>query len=280
MPVHIENFGFGTEWNEFYSDVYEGYLPNMSDYHMHGYYEISLILSGDVKVILPNSLQQGTQSRLVLTRPMTSHLIVCQTNLLYKRINLLFSNEYLADYIPEWKQLLRVFGKNGKVLLLSEQETDLFLRLAETIRGETDELRRRLLLLIFLSKANELLRGESEPSAELPTYVTKALLYLQEHYAEKIVAAELAWQLGIGRTTLMTAFKRYTGSTLNDYLTRYRLKQAIHCLREGQTEQSAAENCGFGDACNLIRAFRRHFGTTPGRYLSTQEPIGSEKNPL
>ena len=278
MPANIENFGFGAEWSDFYSDTYEGYRPNMSDYHMHGYYEISLILSGDVKVILPTRLQQGTQSRLVLTRPMTSHLIVCEPHLLYKRVNLYFSNEFLADYVPEWKQLLKVFGKNGRVLPLTEQETDIFLTLIENVRHERDIFRRRLLLLLFLSKANDLLQNEQEPLEELPTYVTGALTYLQEHYAEKIVASELAWRLGIGRTTLMTEFKHYTGSTLNNYLTRCRLKQAIRCLRAGQTEQNAAENCGFGDACNLIRAFRRHFGTTPGRYLNKRhsDPFAKE----
>ena len=113
MPAELEEYGFGTIWTDFYTDCYEGFLPNMSDYHMHRYYEISLILSGDVKVLLPDAVQQGTQCRLVLTRPMTSHLIVCQPQLLYKRINLLFSPDYLVDYVPEWKQLLGCFPKKG-----------------------------------------------------------------------------------------------------------------------------------------------------------------------
>lgn len=279
MPANIENFEFGTKWNDFSSDIYEGYLPNMSDYHMHGYYEISLILSGNVKVLLPEKVQCGEQSRLLLTRPMTSHLVICEPGILYKRVNLLFSNEYLVDYIPEWKQLLRVFGKNGRILMLTDEETQAFFSLAENIRQENNPVRRRLLLLFFLSKASDLLEQiGQEPIEELPTYITEALNYLQEHYAKKIVTADLAWQLGVGRTTLMTDFKYYTGSTLNTYLTRLRLRQVIVCLRNGQTEQSAAENCGFGDACNLIRAFRRYFGTTPRRYLRAQQGNDSQNN--
>ncbi|MBQ8248314.1 MAG: helix-turn-helix domain-containing protein, partial [Clostridia bacterium] len=38
-------------------------------------------------------------------------------------------------------------------------------------------------------------------------------------------------------------------------------------LRDGATQQYTAEQCGFGDASNLIRAFRRHYGTTPGKYI-------------
>ena len=135
------------------------------------------------------------------------------------------------------------------------------------IQQEENSFRKRLLLLMFLSRIADLTEDSNPTDEELPAYVTDALSYLQEHYAEKIVASELAWRLGVGRTTLMTGFKHYTGSTLNDYLTRYRLKQAIHCLRQKKTEQSTAEICGFGDACNLIRSFRQHFGMTPKQYL-------------
>lgn len=267
MPANIEHLGFGTQWKDIFIDTYEGYLPNMSDYHMHEYYEISLILSGDVKVILPKSLQHGTQSRLVLTRPMTSHLMVCEPHLLYKRINILFSTEYLTDYVPEWKQLLHVFGKHGRVILLTAGETEMFEEMATSIQNEENAFRKRLLLLMFLSKIADRTADNSPPDEELPSYVTDALSYLQEHYAEKIVASDLAWNLSVGRTTLMTGFKRYTGCTLNEYLTRYRLKQAIRLLRAKKTQQLTAELCGFGDACNLIRSFRHYFYMTPKQYL-------------
>ena len=270
MPTELDNLGFGTRWTDFSTDSYEGYLPNMSDYHMHEYYEISLILSGDVKVLLPHSVQHGTMSRLVLTRPMTSHLIVCEPNLLYKRINLLFSGDFLADYLSERNQLLGVFGKHGRVIPLTEEQTKEFSALAEEMRKDSDPFRRRLWLMLFLSKISDFLREGQETSEELPSYVSEALSYIQENYAQKIVSSDLAWRLGVGRTTLLTAFKKYTGATLNDYLTRYRLKQAISCLRQGKTQQDAAEICGFGDACNLIRAFKRCFDMTPGQYLKMQ----------
>ena len=84
------------------------------------------------------------------------------------------------------------------------------------------------------------------------------------------MAKDLAWRLGVSRTTLMTAFKKYTGITLNDYLTQYRLKEAIRCLWEGDTVQSAAEKCGFGDTGNFIRAFRARYNTTPMQYIKKQ----------
>ena len=268
MPANLENLGFGTEWFDFKTDSYEGYLPNMSDYHMHAYYEISLILSGSVKILLPDAAQTGMQSRLVLTPPMTSHLIVCEPHILYRRINLLFSPDFLTVHDSEWKNLLGVFGRNGRVVPLSNAGLADFLHLAQEMQCESDRFRLRLWLMLFLSKISSHVKEEGDGTAtELPAFVTEALSYLQEHHAEKIVAADLSWHLGVGRTTLMTAFKKYTGSTLNEYLTSCRLKHAITLLRRGNTRQSTAEACGFGDACNLIRCFKRKFGVTPRQYL-------------
>ena len=277
MPVELNNLEFGTRWTDFYTDYYEGYRPNMSDYHMHEYYEISLILSGDVKVLLPQSVQSGTMSRLVLTRPMTSHLILCEPNRLYKRLNLLFSEGFLTEDFPRRNQLLGVFGKHGNVIPLTETQSEEFLQLAKETRDEPDGFRRKLRLMLFLSKVSELSKTE-ESAQSLPPFVSQALSFIQENYQNKILADELAWKLSVGRTTLMTAFKRYTGVTLNEYLTRYRLKLAIPLLRGGQTQQSVAESCGFGDACNLIRAFRRCLGTTPGEYLKTQNTESNLQN--
>ncbi len=268
MSANIEHLGYGSEWHDFRIDTYEGYVSNMSDYHMHKYYEISIILSGNVKVLLPDSMQYGDKPRIVLTPPMTAHFMVCEPGMLYKRVNLLFSRAFVAEYIPEWKQILSVFQKSGQVIIPADGQISELYELCEKIKADTNLFRRRLLLMIFLSKICEFNAEQTQKDVRMvPSYVIGALSYLHEHYNEKIVASELAAELGIGRTTLMTAFKQHTGSTICDYLCEYRLKKACALLQSGETQQTAAERCGFGDASNLIRAFRRRFGTTPGRYI-------------
>ena len=267
MPADLKNYGYGVSWTDFYTDSYEGYLSRMSDYHMHSYYEISLIFSGNVKVLFPDRVQSGDQCRLVLIRPMTPHLILCEPNLLYSRVNMLFSNDFFSEIAPEWKQLLAAFGRGGKIILLSKEEATTLGRLAEEIKEDCDPIRRKLRLLLFLSIAAEISGNDGDCADELPGFVSGALSYLQEHYGEKIVAEKLAWHLGIGRTTLMTVFKKYTGATVNEYLTDIRVKAAVNLLRAGQTEQFAAEKCGFGDTSNMIRCFKKRFNMTPKQYV-------------
>lgn len=267
MLALLENYGFGKTWTEYSMDRHAGYLPNMSDYHMHEYYEISLILSGDVSVLPPKSTQSGIGSFLMLVPPMTPHMVTCRPPLLYERANLFFTDSFLADFTPEWKQLLSVFGSKGNVIPLTQEQSAQYQSLICELEADEHLFRRRLRLLLFLSKAAEQTAALPDTATVLPAYVTEALTYLQENFAQKITAVELAALLHVSRTTLMTGFKRYTGATLNTYLTRWRLKQALKLMRQGLSEQETAERCGFGEPSNLIRCFHRYFGTSPGKYL-------------
>ena len=269
MAANIENLEFGKTWFDVSVDRFEGFRNNMSDYHMHEYYEISLILSGDANVLLPDAAHRGTECRMLLTGPMTPHFVICEPQILYRRVNVLFSGQFLAEYIPEWQQMLSVFGKRGRIILLTPAQCAHYLTFADKIEQETSLFRKRLHLLLFLSELGELAEqsGRESGTEALPAYVSEALSYIQEHYAEKLVATELASRLHIGRTTLMTAFKHYTGSTLGDYVAGCRLKHAMELLRTGETAQHVAEQCGFGDSCNLIRCFRRKLGITPMQYV-------------
>ncbi len=269
MPTNLENLQYRKDWNDCTVDYYEGYRHTMVDFHMHDYYEISLILAGSVKVLLPDHVQEGVESRLVLTAPKTPHFISRNPDIFYSRLNLLFAHSFIENYVPEVNRILSVFGERGKVILLESSQKELLYAKIQEISEEHDTFRKRLMLLCLLSHISEM--GMEENSASVvPTHVTEALTYISKHYSEKILAADLAWRLGVGRTTLMTSFKAYTGSTLNEHIIQCRTKNALHLLRTGITEQEAAERCGFGDACNLIRSFKKCYGETPRRYLNLE----------
>jgi AraC-like DNA-binding protein len=241
----------------------------MGNFHMHDYYEISLILSGKVKVLLSNSASEGDGPRLVLTSPNTPHFVACDEKVLYRRLNFLFAPRFIETYGAEFATLLSVFGKEGRIITVNEEQCERYKEIAERIKSETDKTRKKLISLYLLSLISE--TQKDELPIEAPSYVTEALRYINEHYGEKIVAEELAWKLGIGRTTLMTAFKNYTGSTLQEHILRYRLTKAIKLLSDGTTEQVTAESCGFNDTCTLIRSFKKVFGVTPAQYIKARK---------
>ncbi|MBQ8232365.1 MAG: helix-turn-helix transcriptional regulator [Lachnospiraceae bacterium] len=262
------NCGYQVYWDNLYVDYREGYYTSVVDFHQHDFYEINLIRSGNVKILLKDRIEQGIRCRLVLTRPGTPHYILCKPDTLYSRAYLLFSNQFIADYVPEWKQLLTVFGKNGQIITLTDEQKDFYETLIKNIHAENDLFRQRLLILYLLSHISQFTSQDEQTYAKSPPYIMDALTYISEHYAEKIVAEELAKNLHISRTTLLTAFKKYTGNTLNNYLINYRLKKAVYWLRDGKTLQETAEICGFSDSSTLARSFKRYFGVSSRLYLS------------
>lgn len=267
MSVALAPYGYKITWNDILIDEYKGYYPNMTDYHMHKYYELSIIISGNVNVLLKDSVESSTESKIVLLRPFTPHYIYCEPDILYRRVNICFSSDFISEYSPEWQQLMGIFAENGAVLKLDKENCAQYVELANKIKNETNLLRKKLLLmyLISLIADNMQLVGEF---TNLPLFVTKALAYISGHYSEKIIAADLAERLNVSRTTLMTAFKKHTGTTLNDYLAGCRLKHAVAMLKSGAPLSVIAENCGFNNSPNLIRCFKRHFDMTPSQYIA------------
>lgn len=269
MKNTLYDHGYGVTWKNALVDYREGFYTSVVDFHEHDFYEINLILSGNVKILLANQAEEVKQNCIVLTRPGTPHFISCEPDTLYSRIYLAFSAEFIANYVPEWKQLLSAFGKNGKIITVSEEQKNFCEQLMKRIESEKKAFRQRILILYLLSYISEFAGNEN--STEIPSYIMEALTYIDNHYSEKITAQELAQKLYISRTTLMTLFKKYTGSTLNNYIIHCRLKNVIQLLREGKNEQEAAELCGLNDSSGLIRCFKRNFGMTPRQYLLQED---------
>lgn len=259
--------GYGSLWQDVLVYRREGYTTSVADYHEHDYYELNLILSGNVRILLPGHCVETDRSHLILTGPGTPHYISCEPDRLYSRLYLCFSPAF-AEGVPAWESLGSLFGIQGSVVAVSSKQLRLCSEVIGHIQEETDPLRRRLLICYLLSHVADFLREGAVEATPAPYYIIEALSYINAHYGEKLVAADLARQLHVGRTTLMTGFKRHTGSTLGDYLAGIRLKHARILLEEGMGVQETADACGFSDSGALIRGFKKVYGVTPGKYVS------------
>jgi AraC family L-rhamnose operon regulatory protein RhaS len=93
------------------------------------------------------------------------------------------------------------------------------------------------------------------------------IYYLQSSYNEKITIEKLAENFHTNRTTLLNEFKKYTGQSINQYLTSLRLTMASTFLRD--TELSVEEICdrtGFSDISYFSKVFKKKLYYTPSEY--------------
>ena len=144
------DYGFGRVWSTVHVERRAGYSSSVTDSHKHHFYEINLILSGNVKILLKDRFEEGEGCRIVLTRPDTAHFISCKPDTLYSRIYLVFTDAFIANRFPEWQQLSTVFGKNGTVLAISPEEAEQLRGQIEQIEQEKNPLGQRLLIYYLL----------------------------------------------------------------------------------------------------------------------------------
>ena len=77
----------------------------------------------------------------------------------------------------------------------------------------------------------------------------------------------LAEHLGISYHYLSRMFKVYLGTNFTSYITAVRLEKAKQLLKESDaTIEEIAERTGFYGSNSLIRAFKKYYDITPGKY--------------
>ncbi len=79
----------------------------------------------------------------------------------------------------------------------------------------------------------------------------------------------LARGIGAGRRTLERRFQEQAGMCLGQWRRRLQLIVAIELLAEGRSVSETGWTVGYANTSAFVTAFRRQFGTTPGRYFAT-----------
>jgi AraC-like DNA-binding protein len=93
---------------------------------------------------------------------------------------------------------------------------------------------------------------------------------------ERFSLASLSEEYGMSVSHLSHLFKRITGNSVMGYLLSCRLAGAKKYLAETPMEIGhIVEKCGFTDASNFSRTFRRQTGLTPSQFRMQFSPAGA-----
>lgn len=84
--------------------------------------------------------------------------------------------------------------------------------------------------------------------------------------ADERSLAQLGRGVGASERTLSRLFRTELGMSFPQWRGQLRLQRALTLLAAGRSVTAVAGECGFRSPSAFIDAFRRAFGTTPGRY--------------
>ncbi|MBR7121018.1 MAG: helix-turn-helix domain-containing protein [Lentisphaeria bacterium] len=91
---------------------------------------------------------------------------------------------------------------------------------------------------------------------------------------------EAAALLSVHRSTLHRVFSAHCGIPPQEFLTTYRLQQALELFHSDMNIKEIAENCGFNAPHWFTKIFRRYFGRSPAEFrrMMLDLPLQNTRN--
>lgn len=114
-------------------------------------------------------------------------------------------------------------------------------------------------------------RGESDPQLSiflqyrnhLDDRIHTAQDIIATNLSKPFIIEDLADKVHTSARNLTRQFKKITGITIGNYLTKLRVEQAVHLLAEGYTMEYTAMECGLKSTNQLRTLLKKHEGLIP-----------------
>ena len=244
------------------------------EYHYHEFCKILLLISGSGGYYVDGQRYLLQSGDIVLLDVHSIHRPELDSDVLYERIILYISPEYLQRQSTGECNLRTIFsGEKGHVLRLTGERKQKIFRLAARLEQdlETEAFGReilssagllRLLVELGRNRENPEISGTS-PVMPKDKRIAEILRYIDEHLSEDLDAETLAKAFFISKFHLMRQFRRETGTTIHLYITQKRLVKARELMDSGMRATEACYRCGWRSYSSFTRAYGKHLGTTP-----------------
>ena len=98
-------------------------------------------------------------------------------------------------------------------------------------------------------------------------YVQQAMRWIDEHYQETFYLDDLADAMHLSKFYLSKLFHEETGSTLKEYVTAKRMRQACRLLETTtKSVEWIGSEVGISNPSYFVQVFKHEVGTTPHKY--------------
>jgi len=248
-------------------------------WHMHGFYELTLILDGCGTRVVGDSIGSFYPEDLVLLGPRLPHVWKddrLEPAGLARAVSLQFASGFPGAELLAIPQMRCVF----ELLQQARRGVRLTGRLKNRTRDKMhsllrcDGVRQVLLILDILADIAEsgeyvLMAGAgyAAPEATDARRWTRISGYILKHFRRPLPAHELARVACMHPSSLGRYVKRMTGMTLTQYVNEFRIGYACRLLAmDDRPVVEICFDCGFQNLSHFNRCFRRSKETSPTAY--------------
>ncbi|OXM85993.1 response regulator transcription factor [Paenibacillus rigui] len=160
--------------------------------------------------------------------------------------------------IAAHRWLARVLAATGRGQTAEEGAVAGHLQLKQSVQPK-DALFQRLYSIMKLYH-HQLAEGQA-------THAQKAMAYIEEHLGQDVGLQQVAKHVHLHPNHLSEVFKKETGMTFGDYVTRQKIRRAMEILTVSPAKVSeVAAKVGYEDVKYFGQLFKKYTGKTPSEF--------------
>ncbi len=233
-----------------------------SHLHWHNAIEFIFILNGTLQFSLNNTLFSATEGDLVVINSSMVHSFIPNDG----KVDFYF---LVADDVFFKTNNLYSQSSPFESKINSPEARKLFCEIIEEYEradeySNTAILSSLMALFVYLNRHHSRCSEEATLSEQKKLkMIRKVLVYLQEHYKEKLTIEEIAEALHFSKSYLSHTFKEITRYSLISYINLLRCQNARAMLLAGSSVSEAAAESGFSEISYFTRVFKKTLGILP-----------------
>ena len=282
-PDSVNNnpeFELGTPKAETIHYLEHGYPSPLVRWHHHNAYELHYIVRSSGKVFVGDYVGEFHPGCLILTGPRLPHNWISDTDAAqtYAVRDMLVqfdhaTIEHAAEIMPEFQDLRPLLdaARLGIEFLDMRRQAETYM---SAIRDSSGLLRlghflRFLAELIQCPGYRTLSSVHIESTIDDATTdrINTVVSFMMQHFHEKIALSQVADLLNMNPSYFSRFFRKSTGNTFCEFLTRVRIGKACELL--STTDRPITSICfdvGYSNVANFNRRFLEHKQLTPREY--------------
>lgn len=260
-------------------------------YHWHQGCEILFVYRGQGRVIVNQQTYEIKKGMLFFFQPFQLHKVYVEVSpqTPYERSILHFDILTLGDknlnLLPGLNALLKKLQYGVNELQAFDLENvfdymyevyEIFNKSLYTSNWEEDS---QLFLMQLLSSirtnSKDIILDTTTKNEFRPLFYSERIMqWIEAHYMEPFDLEVLSEELHLSKSYISRSFKRETGSSLTEYLTIRRIKEACQLLETtNKPIELISESIGFKSVSYFIQLFKKLVGTTPHQYRLSHRRI-------
>lgn len=248
-------------------------------WHHHNEYELHLITATSGKMFVGDYIGDFKPGNLVLTGPNLPHnWVSCEipdNGIVTRDISLHFLDKPFREackLLPEMSQIIPLLdrAKHGiEFFGISEYAKQKLFKIKN--KEGIFSFNEFLMLMSVLCKHEDYHLLSFSPLTNIDSKdqkrINEAIDYINKNYSSQLSMSVLAEQRGMDKSNFSRSFKKVTGITFTDFVSRVRINRACQLLTETNMYISTiGYHVGYNNVANFNRRFVEIKQSTPSKY--------------